>query len=155
MRDDDIRKNILLIFSGHINLATHFWFLGHSLEHSKLKNFDIWNVRKVDADYLRNTEEKRPEKARGLRKGRAHFSLLHISLRARLGYPRLNRWWRHAGERQDIYPAAVGRIMRPFEGKGTPIVYDLWTKNKTDDILGPEAREGIPALRCEIVAGRK
>ena len=162
MRDDATRNNILLDILKMYQHGDSFLVLGHSLEHlAKLKNstYEMFGG-KVECRFISgNTKKKEREAAiEDMREGRAHFLFATYQL-AKLGLdiPRLNRLVLATPVKDKTsIQQAVGRIMRPFEGKGTPIVHDLWDKDiKQMNFWTRERVKMYRNLGCEVTGGPK
>jgi superfamily II DNA or RNA helicase len=161
MREDSERNIVLFDTFKTYRPGDSFLVLGHSLEHlEKLKD---WTQREVVGAECRfisgNTGKKVREAAiEDMREGRAQFLFATYAL-AKLGLdiPRLNRLVlaTPVKDKTSIQQAA-GRIMRPFEGKGTPVVYDLWDKGIKQ--MNYWARQRVKMYRnlgCGIEGGPK
>lgn len=161
MREDALRNEIILdILSAH-KPGDSTLILGHSLEH--LDNLMLETLRRNHGKghayrfVNGNTKKKEREAAiEDMREGRAQFLFATYQL-AKLGLdiPRLNRLVLATPVKDKTsVQQAVGRIMRPFDGKGTPIVYDFWDKNIKQ--MNYWARERVRMYRnlgCSIDGG--
>jgi superfamily II DNA or RNA helicase len=162
MRDDATRNNILLDILKMYQHGDSFLVLGHSLEHlAKLKNstYEMFGG-KVECRFISgNTKKKERETAiADMRDGRAQFLFATYQL-AKLGLdiPRLNRLVLATPVKDKTsIQQAVGRIMRPFDGKEIPVVYDLWDSNiKQMNFWARQRVKMYRNLGCKIDGGPK
>lgn len=163
MRENALRNEIILdILSAH-KPGDSTLILGHSLEH--LDNLMLETLRRNHGKghayrfVNGNTKKKEREAAiEDVREGRAQFLFATYQL-AKLGLdiPRLNRLvFATPVKDKTSVQQAVGRIMRQFDGKGVPVVYDLWDKNVKQMTFW--ARERVRMYRnlgCSIEGGPK
>jgi superfamily II DNA or RNA helicase len=163
MRENALRNEIILdILSAH-KPGDSTLILGHSLEH--LDNLMLETLRRNHGKghayrfVNGNTKKKEREAAiEDMREGRAQFLFATYQL-AKLGLdiPRLNRLVLATPVKDKTsIQQAVGRIMRPFEGKGTPVVFDIWDKSiKQMQFWARERIRMYRNLGCSIDGGPK
>jgi len=160
MRDDQLRDKSILNILANQEPGDSTLVLGHSLEHleSLLENISDYFGAKYEYRFINGTTNKRAREAaiKDMRAGRAHFLFATYQL-AKLGLdiPRLNKLVlaTPVKDRTSIQQS-VGRIMRPFEGKRQPIVYDIYDEKMP--MLRNWARERVRVykdLGCNIIGG--
>jgi superfamily II DNA or RNA helicase len=130
MREDPQRNLILKGLLKNIKHADSCLVLGDSLEHlEELRNFVQEQTGIPAAFVCGTTKKKEREKIMAdMRAGRYQVLFATYAL-AKLGLdiPRLNVLIMVTPKRdKTTVQQAVGRLMRPFPGKPTPVVYDLW-----------------------------
>jgi superfamily II DNA or RNA helicase len=160
MREDQLRNSrIEDIFAFKYTDGDCFLCLGDSLEHLKEAQFIAQTYNYAAAFICGET----PKKERDLimtkmRAGEYQFLFATYAL-AKLGLdiPRLNKLVLITPHKdRTSVQQAVGRIMRPFEGKKQPVVYDFWD-NKVKQCNGwaRERAKVYLGLGCEVVGGPK
>jgi superfamily II DNA or RNA helicase len=150
---DSILKMVLEMAIGGCCLV-----LGDSLDHLRiLKEYTELFLGQKAAFVCGETPKKEREKIMAdMRAGKYQYLFATYQL-AKLGLdiPRLNLLVLATPKRDKTsVQQAVGRIMRPFEGKGQPVVYDIWDSKVPQ--LRYWARERVKVYRslgCEIVGG--
>lgn len=162
MREDALRDRIILQILDEHKHGDSTLVLGHSLEHLGRLMMDTININPSEYScrfISGETKKKDREKAiEDVREGRAQFLFATYQL-AKLGLdiPRLNRLvFATPVKDKTSVQQAVGRIMRQFDGKGVPVVYDLWDKNVKQMTFW--ARERVRMYRnlgCSIEGGPK
>lgn len=159
MREDRLRNNLVKTILNKVNTTDYCLVLGDSLEH--LENLYTYvSVQGIPAAFVHShTPTKQREKIMAdMGDGKYQYLFATYQL-AKLGLdiPRLNKLVLATPKKdQTSIQQAVGRIMRPMEGKETPIVYDVWDKNIPQ--LVKWARERVKVYRslgAEIVGGPK
>lgn len=163
MRDDAARNEMILdILSAHKS-GDSTLILGHSLEH--LDNLMLETLLRnhgkgYEYRFINGMTKKKEREAaiEDMREGRAQFLFATYQL-AKLGLdiPRLNRLVLATPVKDKTsIQQAVGRIMRPFEGKDVPVVYDIWDKNVKQMQFWARGRVKMYRnLGCEIIGGPK
>lgn len=160
MREDPLRDRIVLrAIMGH-NDGDSTLVLGHSLEHleSLLEHVSEYFGLKYRYGFINgNTNKRERDKILSdMRNGKCDFLFATFQL-AKLGLdiPRLNRIILATPVRdRTTIQQAVGRGMRPEEGKKQPVVYDIWDKNVKQ--CGNWARERVKVYRtlgAEVIGG--
>ena len=161
MRDDEARNNIIMsvvdceIWNGDYCLA-----LGDSLEHLKMmSDYAGYALNRTAAFICGETPKKEREQIMtDMRAGKYQYLFATYAL-AKLGLdiPRLNKLVLMTPHRdRTSIQQAVGRVMRPFERKTQPVVYDIWDSKVT--ACKNWARERVKVylgLGCEISGGPK
>lgn len=160
MREDVLRDRLILQVLAEQKPGDSTLILGHSLEHLEglMDRLSEYLGSEYEYRFISgNTRKKDREKAiEDVREGRAQFLFATYQL-AKLGLdiPRLNRLVLATPVKDKTsVQQAVGRVMRPFDGKGTPVVYDLWDKNIKQ--MTYWARERVRMYRnlgCSIEGG--
>lgn len=158
MREDEQRQKLLQnILKNDIKKGDYCIVLGDSLEH-------LQGLRDYVAKLGRNTtyiDGKTTKKQRGkimadMRAGKYQYLFATYQL-AKLGLdiPRLNKLVFATPKRDKTsIQQAVGRIMRPFEGKQPGKVYDLWDRGvKTCIFWARERARVYKSLGCEVIGG--
>lgn len=160
MREDADRQRILhRTLTANIMPEDYCLVLGDSLEHLGMI-FSSLRANGKNAEFISGTT---PKKVRehiidGMRGGKYQFLFATYAL-AKLGLdiPRLNKLVLITPHRdRTSIQQAVGRVMRPFEGKTMPVVYDIWDGKVT--ACKNWARERVKVyqgLGCEISGGPK
>jgi superfamily II DNA or RNA helicase len=122
-----------------------------------LTEYTAYELKRTAAFVCGETPKKEREKIMAdMRSGRYQYLFATYAL-AKLGLdlPRLNKLILVTPHRDKTsIQQAVGRIMRPFEGKITPVVYDVWDKQVPQ--LVHWARERVKVYRtlgCSIEGG--
>lgn len=159
MKDDSHRNNILKMQLHNVAPKEYCLVLGDSLDHLEMLYNYILSEGKAAAFVHGNTPKKQRVKimaAMGIGKYQYLFATYQLA-KLGLDIPRLDKLLLATPKKdKTTIQQAVGRIMRLFEGKGTPIVYDIWDKNIPQ--LAKWARERIKvykALGATIVGGPK
>ena len=161
MREDSVRDSVILnIFCHRIQPEDCCLVLGDSLEHLEYLCGFVSKQLNATAAFVCGTTPKRERERimRDMRDGEYQYLFATYQL-AKLGLdiPRLNRLILATPKRDKTsIQQAVGRIMRPFEGKGTPVVYDVYDKGINQ--LRYWARDRVrvyKSLGCEVIGGPK
>lgn len=161
MREDDKRNGVLrFIFKMLIKPNNCCLVLGDSLDHLQSLQRYVENEICVPAAFVCGTTPKKEREKimADMRAGRYQYLFATYQL-AKLGLdiPRLDTLVLATPKRDKTsIQQAVGRIMRPFEGKEQPVVYDIWDSKVPQ--LRYWARDRVrvyKALGCEIVGGPK
>lgn len=132
--------------------------LGDSLEHlSSLQNYVLANLNRKTAFLHGKTPKKERNKIMSdMRAGKYQYLFATYQL-AKLGLdiPHLNKLFLATPKKdRTSIQQAVGRVMRPAEGKNEPVVYDIWDGNVSQ--LRYWAKERIKVyenLGCTIIGG--
>ena len=130
MREEGSRNFVVArILKHNIKPDNYCLVLGDSLEHLGMM-FSAMRKNGVAAEFINGETPKRVREhiMNGMRGGKYQFLFATYAL-AKLGLdiPRLNRLVLATPHRDKTsIQQAVGRIMRPFEGKQQPIVYDIY-----------------------------
>lgn len=158
MRNDYYRQQLLKnILQDDIKKGDYCICLGDSLEHLEgLKEF-LDKLGRTTAYINGKTPKKQREKIMSeMRAGSYQYLFATYSL-AKLGLdiPRLNKLVFATPKRDKTsIQQAVGRIMRPFEGKLPGKVYDLWDKGVNACKYWAYDRARVyKKLGCEIIGG--
>lgn len=162
MRENALRDRIILQILALQKPGDSTLALGHSLEHLEnlLDRLSEYLGSKYEYRFISGeTRKKDREKAiEDMREGRAQFLFATYQL-AKLGLdiPRLNQLVLATPVKDKTsVQQAVGRIMRPFDGKGVPVVYDIWDKNiKQMNFWARERVRMYRNLGCSIDGGPK
>jgi superfamily II DNA or RNA helicase len=159
MREDTHRNNIIKNLLHNIKAFDYCLVLGDSLEHLEMLCEYVSREGKPAAFINGKTPKKQREKIMAdMRAGKYQYLFATYQL-AKLGLdlPMLNKLVLATPKKDKTsIQQAVGRTMRPMEGKETPVVYDVWDKNIPQ--LVKWARERIKVYRtlgAEIVGGPK
>lgn len=161
MRTDEPRyRPVMDVLSNKISDSDYTLVLGESLAYLEyLRNLVIHSTGRKAAFVCGDTPKKEREKIMfDMREGRYQYLFATYQL-AKLGLdiPRLNKLVLATPKRDKTsIQQAVGRIMRPFEGKGQPVVYDIYDSNITQ--LRYWARDRVRVyqnLGCQINGGPK
>lgn len=160
MREDDKREKIVgKILREKIVKGDYCLVLGDSLEHLKYLCGYVRSLGRDAAYVCGNTPKKDRQKIMAaMRQGQYQYLFATYQL-AKLGLdiPRLNKLVYATPKRDKTsIQQAVGRIMRPEEGKEQPVVYDLWDKKVKQCVFWARDRSRVyRKLGCEIVGGPK
>ncbi len=159
MREDHMRNKLLESILDKVKPHDYCLVLGDSLEH--LENlYTHVLIKGIPAAFVHGqTPKKEREKIMAdMRAGRYQFLFATYQL-AKLGLdmPLLNVLI-NATPKKDktTIQQAAGRVMRPCEGKSTPVIWDLWDKNIPQ--TNKWARERVRVYRslgAKIVGGPK
>ena len=158
MREDGRRNSIVgLALNRKILSNDYCLVLGNSLEHLGMLFFVMREAGKT-AEFISGTTPKkvREKIMADMRAGKYQYLFATYQL-AKLGLdiPRLNKLvliTPHRGK--TTIQQAVGRIMRPFEGKSQPVVYDIYDSRVPQ--LVHWARERVRVykrLGCRVSGG--
>jgi superfamily II DNA or RNA helicase len=160
MKDDAGRNAILKsTLINHVDNTDYCLVLGDNLDHLRMLKAFIQKQGRLAAFVCGTTPKKEREKImQDMRSGQYHYLFATYAL-AKLGLdiPRLNKLVEATPKRDKTsIQQAVGRIMRPEEGKEQPVVYDIIDK------LTPQLRNWgydrtkvYRKLGCEIIGGPK
>jgi len=160
MREDQLRNNrIENIFAFNIQKNDCCLCLGDSLEHLREAQFIAQTYNRTAAFICGETPKREREKIMAdMRTGKYQFLFATYQL-AKLGLdiPRLNKLVLITPHRdKTTIQQAVGRIMRPFEGKGQPVVYDIYDSKVKQLVYWARERVRVyKQLGCDIVGGPK
>jgi superfamily II DNA or RNA helicase len=162
MRESCVRNGIIIRVLAQHKPGDATIILGHSLNHLEelMETIKDLSSGRYECRFISGETKKKDREAAisDMREGRAQFLFATYSL-AKLGLdiPLLNRLVLATPVKDKTsVQQAVGRIMRPFEGKETPVVYDIWDKNIKQMRLW--ARERVKMYRnlgCQIEGGPK
>lgn len=162
MREDPIRDRVILKLLIPEKEPVCTLVLGDSLEHLDFlceRLADYLGSKYSYAFIHGNTKKSEREKTlKDMRNGKINYLFATYQL-AKLGLdiPRLNKLVLATPKRDKTsIQQAVGRIMRPFEGKEQPVVYDIWDSKVPQ--LRYWARERAKVYRnlgAEIIGGPK
>lgn len=157
MREDFHRQCVVQSVLDMVEMGDYYLVLGDSLEHLETM-YKYVRLKGYNAGFV-NGETKKPEREKiigNMRAGKIQFLFATYQL-AKLGLdiPRLNVLVLATPKKdRTSVQQAVGRVMRPEEGKKQPVVYDIW------DSMVPQcrnwARERVKVYRdlgAEIVGG--
>jgi superfamily II DNA or RNA helicase len=161
MRLDTCRNDIIKSLLNDIAAAGDYCLvLGDSLAHLQELKEHVRDFCGVHAAFVcgETPKKERDKIMSGMRAGKYQFLFATYQL-AKLGLdiPRLNKLVLSTPKRDKTsIQQAVGRIMRPFEGKGQPVVYDIW--DSCIPQLRHWARDRVAVyknLGCEVIGGPK
>ena len=161
MREDRKRNSVLkFVFTGLIKPGNCCLVLGDSLDHLESMQQYVENELCVPAAFVCGTTPKKEREKimEDMRGGRYQYLFATYQL-AKLGLdiPRLDTLILATPKRDKIsIQQAVGRIMRNFEGKQKPVVYDIWDSEVKQ--LRYWARDRVKvyeSLGCKVVGGPK
>lgn len=158
MREDGKRNSIVgLVLNRKILLNDCCLVLGDSLEHLEMFCFAMRENGKTAAFICGTTPKKEREKIMAdMRAGKYLFLFATYAL-AKLGLdiPRLNKLVLITPHKDKTsIQQAVGRIMRPFEGKPQPIVYDIYDSRVPQLIYWARERVRVyKRLGCQVDGG--
>ncbi len=159
MREDRMRNKVLESILGRVKQGDYCLVLGDSLEH--LENLYTYvSTRGIPAAFVHGqTPKKEREKIMAdMRAGKYQFLFATYQL-AKLGLdmPRLNAIIQATPKKdRTTIQQAAGRVMRPHEGKATPVIYDLWDKNIPQTTKWARDRVRVyRSLGAEIIGGPK
>jgi superfamily II DNA or RNA helicase len=158
MREDGQRNSIVgLVLNRKILSSDYCLVLGDSLEHLG-RMFFVMREAGKSAEFISGTTPKkvREQIMADMRAGKYQYLFATYQL-AKLGLdiPRLNKLVLATPHRdRTSVQQAVGRIMRPFEGKSKPVVYDIWdSKVPHCRKWGRERVKVYRTLGCEVEGG--
>jgi superfamily II DNA or RNA helicase len=158
---DDAARNVILksVLINHVDSSDYCLVLGDNLEHLRMLKTFVEKQGRLAAFVCGETPK--PERKRimdDMRSGQYHYLFATYQL-AKLGLdiPILNKLIQATPKRDKTsIQQAVGRVMRPEEGKKQPVVYDIIDK------LTPQLRNWgydrakvYRKLGCEIIGGPK
>lgn len=162
MREDALRDRVILSILAKQEPGDSTLVLGHSLDHLEnlLERISDYFGTQYEYRFINGTTKRSEREAaiKDMREGKAHFLFATYQL-AKLGLdiPRLNKLVLATPVKDKTsIQQSVGRIMRPFEGKGKPTVYDIYDSRVP--VLRTWARERVRVYRslgCEIYGGPK
>lgn len=160
MREDG-RRNALLksTLYNKVTCDDYCLVLGDSLDHlMELQNF-VMRQGRLAAFVCGETKKSEREKImKDMRSGRYHYLFATYQL-AKLGLdiPILNKLVLATPKKDKTsIQQAVGRVMRPEEGKPQPVVYDLWDINVPQLKYWSYDRAKVyKALGCNVEGGPK
>lgn len=158
MREDQLRNNrIENIFAFNIQKNDCCLCLGDSLEHLREAQFIAQTYNRTAAFICGETPKREREKIMAdMRTGKYQFLFATYQL-AKLGLdiPRLNKLVLITPHRdKTTIQQAVGRIMRPFEGKGQPVVYDIYDSKVKQLVYWARERVRVyKQLGCQVDGG--
>ncbi|MFB3897536.1 MAG: DEAD/DEAH box helicase [bacterium] len=154
-----LKSSINNIFAFKIKKDDCCLCLGDSLEHLEEAKF-IAGTYNLNATFIcgETPKQKREQIMADMRAGKYNVLCATYAL-AKLGLdvPRLNKLMLMTPHRdRTSIQQAIGRVMRPFEGKSQPVVYDLWdSKVSACKKWGRERVKVYHELSCEVVGGPK
>jgi superfamily II DNA or RNA helicase len=158
MREDG-RRNALLksILYNKVGADDYCLVLGDSLDHLwELKEFIEKQGRLAAFVCGETNKNERKKIMEDMRSGKYHYLFATYQL-AKLGLdiPILNKLILATPKRDKTsIQQAVGRTMRPEEGKSQPVIYDLWDINVPQPKYWASDRAKVyRALGCDIVGG--
>lgn len=160
MREDQLRNSTIEnIFAFKFAEGDCFLCLGDSLEHLREAQFIAQTYDHTAAFVCGETPKKEREKIMtDMRAGRYQYLFATYAL-AKLGLdiPRLNKLVLLTPHKdRTSIQQAVGRVMRPFEGKTQPVVYDIWdSKVATCKNWARERVRVYRSLGCAVEGGPK
>lgn len=160
MRNDGQRNAILKsILYNRVTADAYCLVLGDSLEHLQELQHFVQKQGRLAAFVCGETKKRERERImQDMRSGRYHYLFATYQL-AKLGLdiPRLNVLVETTPKKDKTsIQQAVGRVMRPEEGKSQPVVYDLWDINVPQlKYWGYDRTKVYRALGCEIIGGPK
>jgi superfamily II DNA or RNA helicase len=161
MRENFDRNNIVLdVIENYAGVNDYCLVLGDSLEHLRMMSeFVIYTLGRNAAFICGETpKHEREQVMKWMREGQYQYLFATYQL-AKLGLdiPRLNKLILASPHRDKTsIQQAVGRIMRPFEGKPQPVVYDIYDSKVPQ--LVHWARERVRVYRslgCQVNGGPK
>jgi superfamily II DNA or RNA helicase len=159
MREDFDRQCIVQSVLDKVQMGDYCLVLGDSLEHLE-SMWEYVRLRGYNAGFV-NGGTKKPEREKiiaGMRDGKYQFLFATKQLsKLGLDIPRLNMMVLATPHKDSTTTQqAAGRLMRPMEGKKTPVIYDIydskipqcqkWAKDRAKIYLG---------LGCQIEGGPK
>jgi superfamily II DNA or RNA helicase len=160
MKDDAGRNAILKsTLINHVDNTDYCLVLGDNLDHLRMLKSFIEKQGRLAAFVCGTTPKKERELImQDMRSGQYHYLFATYQL-AKLGLdiPRLNKLVLATPKRDKTsIQQAVGRIMRPEEGKQQPVVYDIIDKLTPQlKTWGYDRLKVYKALGCEIVNNPK
>lgn len=160
MKDDAARNAILKsVLYNRVDNTDYCLVLGDNLDHLRMLKSFIEKQGRLAAFVCGTTPKKEREKImQDMRSGQYHYLFATYAL-AKLGLdiPRLNKLVEATPKRDKTsIQQAVGRVMRPEEGKQQPVVYDIIDKLTPQlRAWGYDRAKVYRALGCELVGGPK
>lgn len=159
MRENSDRNNIIKTILKSTKESDYCLALGNSLEHlEELRDFVLANGKTAAFIHGKTKDGERKKIMSGVITGKYQYLFATYQL-AKLGLdiPRLDKLFLLTPVKdQTSIQQAVGRVMRPMEGKKTPIVYDVWDKNIPQLVKWARERVRVyKSLGAEIVGGPK
>jgi superfamily II DNA or RNA helicase len=159
MREDFDRQCIVQGVLDKVGMGDYCLVLGDSLEHLEYMHKYV-RLKGYNSAFVHNGTKKteREKIMAGMRDGKYQFLFATYAL-AKLGLdiPRLNMEILATPKRDKTsVQQAIGRVMRPFEGKKQPVVYDIWdSKVSSCQKWARERAKVYLGLGCQVMGGPK
>jgi superfamily II DNA or RNA helicase len=160
MREDTRRNRLILDCLNHQRAGDYVLILGDSLAHLQELMDTIDCLDELPAAFISGDtpKQKRDKIMEDFRAGRYTYLFATYALaKEGLDIPRLNTLILLTPKKDKaVVQQAVGRIMRPFEGKKQPVVYDFYDSNIKQCVFWARERAKVYRnLGCQVEGGPK